>query len=287
MKSLTNTFWFHDCTHLYILSMTGTCSTVIENGSCVGADVNVDVYHNGGFTDGFITLLRATILDKCGEMKALEGVAAMLDPCSTLEITRNTPDDDNGFNRPVAGVQVLQEPDDKGLGAGGFVAVAGTGLILILFLLLFVRRRHSDEYSLKHRQLEDMDMDDDDTYLKDIDGDTNTSPPGSVYDNRNTYIVGEDESIMTGWTGNNGNSTLGGDDNYDPGLQRQRPLYEDYDLAGVYGHRDVHQCSSAMCNVCERQRRSGLQFIPSGMPSHSSLPDNVTRTYHSSDTVQL
>jgi hypothetical protein len=225
---------------------------------CVGVDVNVDIYHTGGSTGGFRDLLWRSIFDKCSEMKALEGVGDMLDPCARLNVTRTTP--------------------AEGIGAGGFVVVAGGGLLIVLLSLLFVRHRRNDEYSLKHHQLEDTG--DDDTYLKDIDGQSGSSSPGSVYDNHRAYIVGDEDTIMSGWS----YTKNGGDDSV---LQMERPPNQYGGLGGLYGSQNVHKCSSALCDICERERQSGLQFIPSGMPSHTSLPTDFSRDYLSSDTVDF
>jgi hypothetical protein len=249
----------------------------------VGVDVDVDMYHTGGNTYGFGDLLVQNILDQCAGMKALEGVADMLNPCANFGIKRNTPHDADDIgaddNGAVAGAQAQQTSDDEGLGAGGFVSVAAGGLLIVLTLLLFVRHRRSDEYPLKHHQLEDMD--DDDTYLKDIDGQSDPSSPGSVYGNRRSYIIGDEDTIMSGWTGY---TKDGGDDNV---LLQKRPPYQNGGLGGLYGSQNVHKCSSALCDICERERQSGLQFIPSGMPSHTSLPADFSREYLSSDTVEL
>lgn len=244
----------------------------------MGVDVNADIYHTGGNTGGFRELLWQNIFDKCAQMKALEGVADIFDPCALLKVTRNTPDDDTDDNGAVAGAQAQQTSDDEGLGAGGFVAVAGTSLLVLLFLLLFARHRRNDEYLVKHHQLEDTG--DDDTYLRDIDGQSDPSSPGSVYDNRRSYIIGDEDTIMSGWS-----HTKNGDD--DSVLQRERPPHRDGGLGDLYGSQNVHKCSSATCDICERERQSGLQFIPSGMPSHTSLPLDLSRDYLSSDTVEL
>jgi hypothetical protein len=241
----------------------------------VGVDVNVDMYHTGGSTGGFRDLLWQSIFDKCSEMKALQGVGDMLDPCALLKVTRNTPDDvGTDDNDGVAGAQAQQTSDNEGIGAGGYGVVAGGGLLIVLFTLLFLRQRRNDEYPLKHHQLEDTG--DDDTYLRDIDGQS-----GSSYDNHRAYIVGDEDTIMSGWS----YTKNGGDDSV---LQMERPPNNQYGgLGGLYGSQNVHKCSSALCDICERERQSGLQFIPSGMPGHTSLPADCSREYLSSDTVEL
>lgn len=209
-------------------------------------------------------------------MRILQGIDDVLNPCSTLQVTRNTPEDED--DGPAA-VVFTQPRDDDGLDAGGFVGVAIGGLILILLLLLFVRRSRSDERSLKHRHLENI-MDDDETYLRDIDGD-NSSSPDSVYGNvRQSYVVGDEDSIMSGWTGYTKQETS---------TTRGRTSLEDSGLSvGYYsGGRDVHKCSSALCEVCEQERQGGLQFVPSGMPGHASMPSDASRTYMEDDTVDL
>jgi hypothetical protein len=254
---------------------------MVNGVSCVGADVNVDVYHTGGSTGGFRDLLWQSIFDRCDEMMALEGVSDLMDPCKLLKVTRNTQDDVGTDDNPaVAGAQAQQTPDDEGIGAGGFVAVAGGGLLIVLFSLLFVRQRRNDEYPLKHHQLEDTM--DDDTYLKDIDGQSGSSSPGSVHDNQRAFIIGDEDTIMSGWS----YTKNGGDDSV---LQMERPPNTNQygGLGGLYGSQNVHKCSSALCDICERERQSGLQFIPSAMPSHTSLPADSSRDYLSSDTVDF
>ena len=272
----------HD-THL-VFNVTASCSSQIEDGQCTGADVNVDMYHTGGDSDNFGTLLFESILAKCDELKSLPGVADMLNPCATLTVTRNTPldeDDDEGDDEGgVSGIVGGQEPVDEGLNAGGFVGVAIGGLILVLLLLFFVRHRRSDSNAVKHYQLEDVM--DDETYLRDIDGETMPSSPGSYDDGvRQSYILGEDDSIMSGWSGHT--RRLDGGAN----LLRTRPTFDGGQGNGLYKKQDVHKCSSAMCEVCETQRQSGLQFVPSGMPSHASVPRNASRSYLAKDTVDL
>jgi hypothetical protein len=241
--------------------------------------VNVDIYHTGGSTAGFRELLWQSIFDKCAELRAIEGVADMLDPCALLEVTRNTEDDASTDDTPaVAGAQAQQSSDDGGIGAGGYIIVGGGGLLIVLFAL-FVKQRHDEELPLKHRHLEDTG--DDDTYLNDVDGRSNPSSPGSVFDNRRPYIVGEEDTVMSGWS----YTKNGGDDSV---LQMERSTNATYGgLGGLYGSQNVHKCSSALCEICERERQAGLQFIPTGMPSHTSLPGDLTRDYLSSDTVEL
>jgi len=151
--------------------------------------------------------------------------------------------------------------------AGVIVGAASAGLALLLLLILLIRRnRNADE--LSHLRL---DEDDDDMFEKEIGN------------KRNAHIVGETDSIVTGWTG----------------YTRDLNTSEDSSLMGPYGagaeghlghpHGDVHICSSATCDVCERRRQQGLQFIPSrsSPPRPSSLPVDASREYVAEDTVEL
>jgi hypothetical protein len=87
------------------------------------------------------------------------------------------------------------------------------------------------------------------------------------YESRNVHVVGETDSLYSGWTGYTKNGRSG----------------EDAD--GYNG--DVHKCSSATCEVCEQRRQQGVQFIPTSIPMRLQLPYDTEREYIADDTVQL
>jgi hypothetical protein len=158
--------------------------------------------------------------------------------------------------------------DDEGLNAGGAVAIAAGCLALLLLLLLLVRRRRdSDEVS--HLKLED---EGEATFIHELD-----SQPSNEYSSpRKTHVVGEEDSIFSGWTGYPKDGDFNDDDS--EGVE------------GILGkrHGDVHACASATCEVCEQKRRQGLQFIPTGSPPRPvGLPSDAARDYIADDTVEL
>jgi hypothetical protein len=185
-------------------------------------------------------------------------------------------DDNDGGNKTVTGIGVEETSTDKGLSAGGLVGIVLGALILLLFMLLFAarrRRRDDDDRSLKHQKLEDL--------ADDMEVATNST--GSMSPRR-THVVGEDDSMMSGWTG------------YTPersGERKKNPYYfnqgMDHSLSEQYSNQDVHLCSSATCEQCELRRQAGLQFVPTGMPNHTNTPypGDASRDYVATDTVQL
>ena len=152
------------------------------------------------------------------------------------------------------------QADDTAIGPGGYMGIAAAALFLVLAVLMIARRKRRDEM-VKHIEL----ADDDDTYLRDIEGESNGSSP-----DRLARVVGDDDSA---WTGG---SHLGAMDGYFSNME-SRP-----------SHQDVHVCSSATCEVCERSRQAGVQFIPSATNmAHPPMPPHSPREYTAGDTVAL
>jgi hypothetical protein len=278
------------------------CDANATNGTktCLNLDIFAQIFHlEGANTTGFEIQLRDAILSSCDEIKNLEGVEATFNPCSTIVVVGNYGNDPNGGGSNgqggggvngteidlspslspsgyigVAAVQ-SQQTVDKGLSAGGTSAIVATGLLCVLFLAFFLRRKHRDDASLKHHYLEDGL--DEETYLKE--SETSSS------NERGLFVVGEEDSMMSARSGYTNGAVM----------QGESPLYSsslesgpDRSLADYHYSQDVHHCTSAMCKVCERQRQRGLQFVPTGMPSHGSMRSpNSSRSYASGDTVDL
>ena len=169
----------------------------------------------------------------------------------------------------VSAIETQQNQENDKIGPAGYLTITAAGLLLLLAFLMLVRRKRREDMMNKHVSLED----DNDTYLRDIEGESDGTPP-----NRLANVVGEDtDSVITGWTG--GASHFRDASAMDAYLSNteNRP-----------SHQDVHICSSATCEVCERNRQSGVQFIPSGTNlSHPPLPPDAARHYTSDDTVSL
>jgi hypothetical protein len=157
--------------------------------------------------------------------------------------------------------------------AGPYIGAAAGALALLLLLILLVRRnrRNDDDEEVSHLKLDD---DGDDTFVQEIES---TGTPERDYHSRGVHVIGESDSIMSHWTGYSG----------------KRPMETSFEIdpsSGRLGHvsTDVHQCSSATCDVCERQRQMGVNFISTSSPSHpGSLPQDSSREYAADDTVSL
>lgn len=154
---------------------------------------------------------------------------------------------------------------DDSVNVATVIGASAGGLALILLLVLLVRRTQSDE-EVSHLKLDD---EGDETFIREFDA----SSGGSVnYETRNVHVVGEADSIFSGWTGytpndKNGIEVMGGLNPHEKG--------------------DVHFCSSATCEVCERKRQQGIQFIPTGKSAPPQIPSDASRQYLSNDTVEL
>ena len=148
---------------------------------------------------------------------------------------------------------------------------AAAGLLtLLLLIVLLARRRRSSSDEVSHLKLDD---EGDETFIREFDSTTDDSP----YKSRRAHVVGEEDSIFSGWTG----YTKGGGS--DDGSRR-----EGFEPHLGRAHGDVHVCSSATCEVCERRRQQGLQFIPTGAPPRpQTLPIDAEREYFADDTVDL
>ena len=195
---------------------------------------------------------------------------------------------DEGLDVEVVGVTVGTEGAGKGgpgkvisgensagkkVKAPVAVGAASAGLAALLLLLLLARRnRDPDEVS--HLKLEDSD-EQDGTFIREFESVTSEDSP--YKSDRIGHIVGEADSVISGWTGfNSGSGSVS-----DAGTEEP---------SGKLGHPigDVHICSSATCEVCEKRRQMGIQFIPTCVPvKPKSLPSDASREYIAEDTVDL
>jgi hypothetical protein len=171
---------------------------------------------------------------------------------------------DEGFNKAIKDTNATDDGGEVATIVGG----AAAALACMLLLILLIRRnRTSDDVS--HLKLED---EGDDTFIKEF-GDTATNP--SDYETRNAHVIGEADSIFSGWTG------------YSPKQRHE----DDVDaILGKLGQEtgDVHKCSSATCEICEASRQGGVQFVPTGTPPRPEIiPSDASREYLADDTVEL
>jgi hypothetical protein len=170
------------------------------------------------------------------------------------------------------GIQDTDTSTRESAKAAPYIAAAAGALALLLLIILFVRRsKRNNEDEVSHLKLED---DGDETFIAEIESDAGS--PKREYESRDIHVVGEADSVISHWTG-----------------YTKRPLddtFEEDPATGRLGHvsTDVHQCSSATCDVCERNRQRGVTFLSTESPSHPrSIPSDASREYAASDTVSL
>ena len=213
---------------------------------------------------------------------SLKEYFSMLDDVTTW-YPRQILDDDISIEETTGSINGINESETNqsaksGMRAGPFIGAA-TGLLAVLLLMvLFVRRRKYGQEEVSHLKLDDEI--EDDTIYQGSDGD---SIHRNEYNTRDTHIVGEGDSVISHWTGYTG---------------RRPPSHENYELSynrsGLMkgSPADVHQCSSATCELCHENRQAGVKFVKTGMlpelPERSqSLPSENSREYIQEDTVLL
>ena len=145
------------------------------------------------------------------------------------------------------------------------IGASAAGLAFILLLILLVRRKNAEDEP-SHLKLEE-DIGADDTFIREFET-ASSSPSREGYETRNVHVVGEADSIYSGWTGYT---------HHEKGAEE----------LGAHELGDVHKCSSATCEVCEQRRQQGIQFIPTGSPAIHQIPSDASREYVADDTVEL
>eukprot|EP00531_Pseudo-nitzschia_arenysensis_P001723 CAMPEP_0116143192 /NCGR_PEP_ID=MMETSP0329-20121206/15318_1 /TAXON_ID=697910 /ORGANISM="Pseudo-nitzschia arenysensis, Strain B593" /LENGTH=533 /DNA_ID=CAMNT_0003638493 /DNA_START=153 /DNA_END=1754 /DNA_ORIENTATION=+ len=249
---------------------------VIKNWVCAGseepcgdfsscAECSTSINYVGDLNSTlFEARLKAALLDY---LQMLDNVAPGLYPRQTLT-------DDNIQVKPVSSdvngiIDSEQSQKGQGARAGPFIGAATGMLAVLLLLVLFVRRRNRFDEQVSHLKL-----DDDDTFY-------NGSEATGIeheYNTRDIHIVGEGDSVISHWTGFTGRSNRPDDSFERDGLIRGRST-------------DVHQCSSATCEICDKKRQAGVQFVKTHSPTVPqrihSLPSDASRDYIAEDTVQL
>ena len=176
----------------------------------------------------------------------------------------------------VNGVITGNRSQAQGMKAGPFIGAA-TGLLAVLLLsVLFVRRRNRYDEEVSHLKLDESA---DDTLYE---GD---SIENHEYNTRDIHIVGEGDSVVSHWTGYTGRGSRNKDNTYEVAYNG----YRDGVMRGCSA--DVHQCSSATCEICAESRKAGVSFIKTGNSSipirNHSLPSDASREYIAEDTVML
>ena len=255
---------------------------------CTNADVFADVYYTGTNED-LSTQLYDEFVDACDEIKKIEGVANTFDPCPTISITPVVVHDDldegtggggddkedsdvpsgndedadsasvdepapeDGDKGVIAGVQENTQAAEEGKVAAGAIVgmVIAALLILALLILLCLRHRNQKEDEEMLKNLADEDEVNNQTLMLE----DNHSRSYEDNDSRfGMYPEGHIEGMVLG----------------------ERAL-----------NQDVHKCSSATCELCDRQ--NGVQFLPTRARSSRARMDlaGANRKYESDDAVNL
>ena len=300
----------------------------IRCSSCANFDVVTDIYYTpGSDTSGYRGRLFDILTSKCDAIRMfVKGVDESLFPCKYIVVTApdgsttggtidigdgtepgdgigdeisddtgNSTDKETDPGPEVAGIQD-DGVEDSGLSTFAAMVLAAGALVIVLFALLFTRqRRRATPYHLRHHKMVDDGFgdadafgEDDSTYLQDTNslhahhlgrGGLDAEGGPSPDDTRMAHVVGENDSVVSGWS----RSHFSSENQHDAAAYGFGGL-------GLVAGTNVHKCSSATCDVCEAQRQSGLQFVPTAMPSHSfeNLPADLNdRKYLAEDTIQL
>jgi hypothetical protein len=165
------------------------------------------------------------------------------------------------FNKAISGPPAATDTVNVATVIG---ATAG-GLAFVLLLVLLARRNRGDD-EVSHLKLEEDENDD--AFVREFATTASSPSLDGDYEARNVHVVGETDSIFSGWTG----------------YTAREKSAEEMDM---YDKGDVHKCSSATCEVCEQRRQQGIQFIPTGSPIRPQLPSDSSREYMADDTVEL
>jgi hypothetical protein len=192
------------------------------------------------------------LIQFCPDFKNLPGVEKTFDPCSAMDVADNGP-------APSAAT-ATQQRSMEGITIGGLISVLLAALFCILVVLVAARRNQKNRYPLKHHPLEEYD---DSTYLRD---DVDAASRAS----RRALVFNDEDSIFSGLTSTGA-----------------RGLDPPSSLANRPHQQDVHVCTSATCEICEKRRQSGLQFVPAVVPSNSSESLSRPRSFVATDTIQL
>jgi hypothetical protein len=261
---------------------TATCTADSLDNTCYATDVDAFIYYTGGNTDDHRDRLLAAF-----EQTKVDGLFAGIPGFVDI----------NGIDVAKGGTAVAAATGqtnggDDGISGGAIAAVAIAGAGLVLLLLLLARRRKSNETRAVGGYLHHAD---DDSCFLDGTSTVNSSEVPQAYNTRSVHVVGEEDSVISEWTGFNPHkgaetSLIMSD------LMAMENNGNNGGVRGAYGastlnpeNCDVHNCTSSLCEACERSRQRGPFFIPIGepIPAGERLPANATRIYGANDTVDL
>lgn len=233
------------------------------------------MYFSGAPNDAIQTAIRDAFVSYCPQIRQLEGVSDTFDPCPTMQISFIQPigyvppgsaggggvlTRGQGIGGVGGGNSGIGGDDDGGFGAGGVIvgtdnrSVEPSGIgaggavgiamagLFLVGLLAFLAMR-------RRRRSKDV---------------TNENLGNTMED---TFLTEE-----------RGNSR---DDDSRFGMYPHGQT-DGMILGDRSWNQDVHKCSSATCELCERRRQAGLKFLPA-----KDEPSEPQRDLLSEDTVNL
>lgn len=216
--------------------------------------MNVDVYH-GQISDAE-NIFKERIMEAFNVFAyLLQTPGLKFNPDTGVSVDTKA-DSDNAERGPP--------PVEDSVNVAAVIGASAGGLAFILLIVLLVRRKQAED-EVSHSKLEE---DADETFIRELETTASSPSRDGNYETRNVHVVGEADSIFSGWTG-----------------YTQHERAEDEHRMHELG--DVHKCSSATCEVCEMRRQGGIQFIPTGSPAILHIPTNASREYVADDTVEL
>jgi len=211
---------------------------------------------------------------------------------SGMDVLGNGGGNDAGASSVI--VESRGDDDSSGGNALGIALGVGLGLCALIVAFLAVRKnRKSSSRDVSFLDDEDFYGDNDKVHLdpgdSSFDGTEVMSDNGSPLSWRKTrpgHVVGEDDSVIAGGSG----------------IPRDLMMSEEFrqaaanDLARSGSGVDVHQCNSAMCEICLSQGRNP-RFVPSTLRDieieaadnslNSSGLSDANRSYPMEDTVDF
>ena len=283
---------------------TGSCDNTIDGAECNVYVGQVCVYcHRDAsnpecYAEGVKTLQANSNLAQTDAIPRVSVVGAQMDS----EVTLSGGDLVMGGGGAVSATVGADASSygENGSGALGIALGVGLGVCALLVVLLAVRKnRKAHTRDISFLDAEDMySVDGDNIHLKpgdssfdgtEIMSDASGSPsPNTKWrKSRPGHVVGEDDSVLSG----RDRSMVPRNLSYTGGLEVASPN----DLARSGSGVDVHQCNSAMCEIC-LARGVNPRFIPSNLEDtyiedldrlNSSDLSYASRTYPMEDTVDF
>lgn len=286
---------------------TGNCDATVEGAECNLYVGQVCVYceHDASkptcYADGVKTLQANANRAETDAIPSVSVVGAQMDS----EVTGGTTGGEMvmGGGGATTTSKIIGAETNGTDGDGSPLGIAlgvGLGLCALLVVLLAVRKNRK-AYTRDISFLDEEDMysvDGDNIHLKpgdssfdgtEIMSDVGTPSPDTKWrKSRPGHVVGEDDSVLSG---NKSRQMVPRNLSYSDGLEIASPN----DLARSGSGVDVHQCNSAMCEIC-LARGANPRFIPSNLEDtyiegenrlNSSDLSYASRTYPMEDTVDF